>query len=189
MKGNDIKYRRPVPQQSLFFKLVALLARCQLRYLARNVTNIKPILIGFVVLEGIVAIGTIFLFPESGLAPGASTSLLQVAVICVAMGLICATMIGLDCVHPPAAATALMGAMGYLDSIPHIVGLLAAVFFLVLEAFVFNRILGGLPYPVWAPDPNVVNQYGALAGLPVEKSSIWSQFADKVFERRLGKEK
>ena len=82
-----------------------------------------------------------------------------------------------------------MGAMGYLDSIPHIVGLLAAVFFLVLEAFVFNRILGGLPYPVWAPDPNVVKQYGALAGLPVEKSSIWSQFADKVFERRLGKEK
>jgi len=243
MNDGKLNYKPPLPKHSLLFKIVGLLAKCQLRYLARNVNNIKPIMIGFVAVGGIVAIGTIataayltdfpllfpplgpsafilffipmgaaasprscimahyiaalsgvvslhlfmFIFPDANFLAGADTSWLRIGAICLAMGLICASMIGFNCVHPPAAATALMGAMGYLNSIPHVIGLLSAVLVLVIEAFIFNRLLGGLPYPSWAPDPKVLKDYGSLAGLPGAKSTVWAQFADKVFERRAGK--
>ena len=234
---------RPAPQTSFLFKVLALLTHCQLRYLTRNFKNVKAVIIAFVVVEGIVAIGTIaavarltnfpllfpplgpsafilfftpmaarasprncvlahtsgviagllslqlslFLFSQTGLVSGSGSNWAQILAICLAMGLICGFMIGFNCSHPPAAATALMGAMGYFNSVPHVIGILSAVLFLVIEAFVFNRILGGLPYPFWASDDKILNKYGALAGLPSSdsRSSIWSEFADKVFERRI----
>jgi len=231
------------PQTSFLYKAIALLAHCQLRYLTRNLKNVKGIIFTFVVVEGIVAIGTIaavasltdfpllfpplgpsafilfftpmaarasprscllahgsglvagllslhliaFLFPQTGLLSAGGSSWGQILAICLAMGMVSGVMVGFNCVHPPAAATALMGAMGYFNSVPHVIGILSAVLFLVIEAFIFNRILGGLPYPVWAPDEKVLNRYGALAGLPstTKKSTIWADFADKVFERRI----
>ncbi|MBW1716072.1 MAG: hypothetical protein JRJ77_09640, partial [Deltaproteobacteria bacterium] len=59
-----------------------------------------------------------------------------------------------------------------------------AVILLVLEAIFFNRIIGGLPYPIWRADPNVARNYGVLAGIPETETTFWQQLAAKIFQRR-----
>ena len=78
-----------------------------------------------------------------------------VFVIALSMGAICLMMIVFKCVHPPAAASALIAAMGYLQNIEQIVGFLLATILLVIEGVFFIKIVGGLPYPLWRADPQI----------------------------------
>jgi CBS-domain-containing membrane protein len=122
-------------------------------------------------------------FPAANLSDPSTMNWYRVAAIALAMGLIGGAMIGLRCVHPPAAASALIGAMGYLGNFTQIVGLPLAVVLLILEAYLFNRLLGGLPYPFWKADPRISRMYGSLAGIP-DDHTFWSQLTSKIFQRR-----
>ena len=55
---------------------------------------------------------------------------------------------------------------------------------LVLEAILFNRIIGGLPYPLWRVDPKVARNFGAMAGIPDSETTFWRQLAAKTLQRR-----
>ena len=108
----------------------------------------------------------------------------RVIVIAFSMGLICLTMIILNCVHPPAAASALIAAMGYLQNVEQTLGLIIAVILLVLEGVFFIKILGGLPYPLWRGDPQVAQNYGELAGIPETGINFWQDLAMRSYQRR-----
>jgi CBS-domain-containing membrane protein len=108
----------------------------------------------------------------------------RVIVIAFSMGVICLLMILLKCVHPPAAASALIAAMGYLQHIEQILGLIVAVILLVLEGILFIKLIGGLPYPLWRADPQVARNYGELAGIPASGINFWQQLAIKSYQRR-----
>ena len=104
--------------------------------------------------------------------------------IVLAMGGISVTMILLRCVHPPAAASALIAAMGYLENTTQIFGMLAAVILLVFEAYIFSRVLGGLPYPIWKADPKTARMYGVLAGTTPKEDETWSKRETRLFKTR-----
>jgi CBS-domain-containing membrane protein len=123
-------------------------------------------------------------FPDAAVHTTAGLNWAKVAAIALAMGLASSAMVMLGCIHPPAAATALIAAMGFLDNMVQVGGVLIAVIILVLEAVFFNRILGGLAYPLWRFDPNVINDHPALAGLPCHGQSPWQKIATKMFHRR-----
>lgn len=123
------------------------------------------------------------LFPGAGLLEPSLVSWPRILAIAGAMALCSAAMIGGRFHHPPAAATALIAAMGFLESWVQVVGLLVAVLLLVAEAFVLNRVVGGLPYPLWRSDPAVARRYGALAGLP-EEGGYWRAMASRLLEPR-----
>lgn len=232
--------KTPVPQQSPLFRIIALLTRLQLRYLARNIKNLKIVLVIFVFLEGVTALGIItivayltnlpllfpplgpsafiifyrpmsveasprncilshtmavlaglfslrllaLLFPNANLLDVEMMNWYRVAAIALAMGVASVMMIVMHSIHPPAAATALIAALGYFENLTQLIGIVLAVVFLVMEALIFNRLLGGLPYPIWRPDPKVLQEYGALAGLPATKTTFWGQLSDKIFQRR-----
>jgi CBS-domain-containing membrane protein len=108
----------------------------------------------------------------------------RVTVIAFSMGVICLLMILFKCVHPPAAASALIAAMGYLQNIEQILGLIVAVILLVLEGILFVKLIGGLPYPLWRADPQVARNYGELAGIPASGINFWQQLAMKSYQRR-----
>jgi CBS domain-containing membrane protein len=108
----------------------------------------------------------------------------RVLAIALSMGIIGIIMVSMKCVHPPAAATALIAAMGYLSNIEQILGLIGAVILLVFEAILFNRIIGGLPYPIWRADLTVARSYGVLAGIPETGTTFWQQLAAKTFQQR-----
>lgn len=127
-------------------------------------------------------VGTIY--PEANLSDPSVINLYRVMVIALSMGLVGVTMVIARCAHPPAAASTLIAAMGYLTDITKVLGLIGAVVLLVLNAFFFNRILGGLPYPVWRADPNVSRSYGLLAGIPDADTTFWQQLTAKIFQRR-----
>jgi CBS-domain-containing membrane protein len=229
-----------IPQQSFLFRSIALFTQVQLRFLARNIKNLKIVLIIFVFLEGITALGTItmiayltdlpllfpplgpsafilfyrpmsmeasprncilahmmallaglfsiglfaMVFPNAGLFDIEIMNWPRVGAIALAMGLISVMMIAIQSIHPPAAATALIAALGYFENPIQLLGIILAVILLVVEAFIFNRLLGGLPYPIWRSDPNILQNYGALAGLPGTSSTFWGQLEDKIFQRR-----
>lgn len=107
-----------------------------------------------------------------------------VFVIALSMGAICLMMIVFKCVHPPAAASALIAAMGYLQNIEQIAGFLLATILLVLEGVFFIKLVGGLPYPLWRADPQVARNYGELAGIPATGISFWQQLAMRSYQRR-----
>ena len=123
-------------------------------------------------------------FPHANITDPASMNWYRVVAIAMSMGLTGAGMILLRSVHPPAAASALIAAMGYLGNATQIVGLPAAVVLLVFEAFLFNRLLGGLPYPVWKADTRISRMYGMLAGIPDDRTTFWHQLTGTIFERR-----
>ena len=124
------------------------------------------------------------IFPSAGLLDFEIMNWYRVTAIALAMGLISIMMIVAKSTHPPAAASALIAAMGYLENPIQLLGIISAVVLLVLEAFLFNRLLGGLPYPVWRPDPRVSRDYGVLAGIQEVKTTFWGQLEDKMFQRR-----
>ncbi|MCK4305878.1 MAG: HPP family protein [Candidatus Eisenbacteria sp.] len=124
------------------------------------------------------------IFPEAGLLDDPSLNWPRIAALSLSMGLSSASMIALGCSHPPAAASALIVSMGYMSNMLQIVGLLLAVVLLVAHAFVFNRLLGGLPYPLWRSDPKSLQRFGALAGVSDQRSTYWGELATRIFDRR-----
>ena len=122
--------------------------------------------------------------PETDLFDPSVMNWYRVLVISLSMGITCVMMIIMRCEHPPAAGSALIAAMGYLGNAAQIVGLPVAVVLLVIEAFFFNRIIGGLPYPFWRADPKISRSSGVLAGIPEADTTFWQQLAAKIFQRR-----
>lgn len=59
-----------------------------------------------------------------------------------------ALMVLLDISHPPAGATTLIVSLGIISKLGQLVIIEVAVFLLVAQALVINR-LAGLPYPLW----------------------------------------
>ncbi len=107
----------------------------------------------------------------------------EVVVAC-SMGLACFLMVLCKCVHPPAAASALIASLGYLESPEHVLGIAAAVVLLLPEALFFNRVIGGLPYPVWQFDAKVARHFGEMAGIPANEITFWRQAAMQTFQSR-----
>jgi CBS-domain-containing membrane protein len=137
------------------------------------------------VVVGLGSLGLVgMIWPNGDLCGPSVMNWYRVVVIALSMGLIGVIMVTMRCVHPPAAASALIAAMGYLANAAQVLGLLAAVVLLVLEAFLFNRMIGGLPYPVWRADPTVSRSYGVLAGIPAVNTNFWQQLATKIFQHR-----
>jgi CBS-domain-containing membrane protein len=124
------------------------------------------------------------LFPEANLHGDDALNWPRIFALALTMGLVSLAMILLDCAHPPAAATALVAAMGYFDSLPQIAALPVAVLLLLAQALVFNRLLGGLPFPLWKFDPGAAKQYPDLAGLGDQQTPFWDRVTEEVFERR-----
>lgn len=232
--------RRPVPQQSFLFRLVAFFSRRQLSYLLCNSKHSRFLQLLFVFGAGATALGIIsilafmtslpLLFPQLGPSAfilfytpmseqasprnvllshllGVGTGLLSLwlcaqvfpdvlltdssvlnwqreIVVASSMGLTCLLMILFKCVHPPAAASALIASLGYLVSAEHVIGIAAAVILLLLAALFFNRIIGGLPYPLWRFDPKVSRHFGEMAGIPANEITFWRQTAMKTFQSR-----
>ncbi len=118
--------------------------------------------------------------PDSGTVTSGS-----IAVLSMAMGLSSLSMIWLECNHPPATATALIVAMGFITTLTQAIGFIIAVILLISMAILFNRILGGLPYSFWRHDPEVSSRYGTLAGITNRRQGYWEQLASKMFHSRL----
>lgn len=110
----------------------------------------------------------------------AELNLTRCLAILLAMGLVTLVMAGLKCVHPPAAATALITAMGCLAEPMQALGLCGATLLLVLEAALLNRLLGGLPYPLWRTDPSLARTFGALAGSTQVGGSYWRRMTSHL---------
>ena len=137
------------------------------------------------VAAGLLALWSIELAaPQANLSDPSVMNWYRVLAIALAMGLVSIAMIALRCVHPPAAASALIAAMGYLGNIVQVLGLPTAVVLLVFEALLFNRLLGGLPYPLWRSDPKISRMYGMLAGIPDAQGTFWQQLTGKIFQKR-----
>ena len=124
------------------------------------------------------------LFPEANLHGDDALNWPRIFALALAMGLTSLAMILLDCAHPPATATALVAAMGYFDGLLQVAALPLAVLLLLAQALVFNRLLGGLPFPLWSFDPKAARQYPDLAGLGDQQTPFWDRVAETVFERR-----
>ncbi|SMC16727.1 HPP family protein [Desulfacinum hydrothermale DSM 13146] len=108
------------------------------------------------------------------------------ASVVLSLGASVAVMLALDCVHPPAAASALIAAMGYVSNPAQIIGFICAVVLLTANAVFFNRVLGGLPYPLWRADPRLVRSYGVLAGIPSAGTGYWQELAATMITERRG---
>lgn len=229
-----------VPQQTLFFRVVAFFSRLQLWYLIRKIDNPHVLLVLFIFLAGAVALGTIsivayltrlpllfpqlgpsafilfhtpmsvtasprnvllshtlavasglfalwlvgWIYPQAGLSDPFALNWYRILVIALTMGVSGVIMVGVKCVHPPAAASALIAAMGFLNSMDQVLGVIGAMMLLVLEAILFNRIIGGLPYPLWRADPKIARNFGAMAGIPESETTFWRQLATKTLQRR-----
>lgn len=122
---------------------------------------------------------------SSGVPEAETVTRSSIAVLSLAMGLSSLLMIWLECNHPPATATALIVAMGSITTFTQVVGFLVAVVLLISLAFLFNRILGGLPYSCWRHDPEVASRYGTLAGITNVRQGYWGQLASKMFHSDL----
>jgi CBS-domain-containing membrane protein len=79
--------------------------------------------------------------------------------VAVALGFSAALMVWLDIPHAPAAATAMIVALGVIETSMHLLVFMVAVVLLIGQAHIVNR-LAGLPYPWWSPrkDSNVSDQ-------------------------------
>lgn len=113
-----------------------------------------------------------------------ATSWPHVAAIATAMALSSVLMICFRCAHPPAAATATIAAMGFFGEAHQLIGLAAALILVILEAFLFIRLLGGLPYPFWRSEPQVAARFGSLAGIPDAGAGSWQRLSTQLFRRR-----
>lgn len=125
-------------------------------------------------------LGMFFFSPHGVVNPGV-VSAASIGVLSLAMGLSSLVMIWLECNHPPATATALIVAMGYITSFVQVLGFIVAVILLITLAFFFNRVLGGLPYSYWRHDPDVSSHYGTLAGISNYRQGYWQQLSAKMF--------
>jgi CBS domain-containing membrane protein len=85
-----------------------------------------------------------------GLPLGVQAGVLGPKVLAAALSLSAtgALMVLLEVSHPPAGATTLIVSLGILSTPRDLVIIEVAVFLLVVQAWVINR-LAGLPYPLW----------------------------------------
>ena len=125
-----------------------------------------------------------WIYPAAGLSDPFILNWYRILVIALTMGISGVIMVVVKCIHPPAAASALIAAMGFLSSTEQVMGVLGAMILLVLEAIVFNRFLGGLPYPLWRANLTVARNFGALAGIPDSENTFWRQRVTKTFQQR-----
>lgn len=105
-------------------------------------------------------------------------------VVACSVGLVCLLMAVAKCVHAPAVASALIAALGFFESPLHLFGILAAVVLLLLAALFFNRVIGGLPYPLWRFNARVARNFGEMAGIPANEITFWRQASMKTFQQR-----
>lgn len=137
------------------------------------------------VLSGLFSLWIVgVIFPETGLFDSAVMNWYRILAIALTMGLIGILMVITKSVHPPAAASALIAAMGYLEHVAQVLGIIGAVVLLVFEAILFNRIIGGLPYPLWRTDVKQARIFGEMAGIPEIEGNFWRQLAMKTVHRR-----
>jgi CBS-domain-containing membrane protein len=123
------------------------------------------------------------LFPESNILNAWVMCWPRVGANAMAMALAFAGMILLKCPHAPAAVTALIASTGYIVKTHQVLGFMGAVFFLVLEAFILLRLMGGIPYPLWNYDPSVAEDYKELADVK-EGKTFWQRYSSQTFLRR-----
>ncbi len=124
------------------------------------------------------------IFPNSEIMDPSVVNWARITAVALAMGFCSASMIAFRCVHPPAAATSLIAAMGYFVNMLQILGFVAAVILLVSEAIVLIRLLGGIPYPLWQYDREISKHYRELAGLSGGRSGSWGQLSARFFQHR-----
>ncbi|MEJ1296721.1 MAG: HPP family protein [Candidatus Sedimenticola sp. (ex Thyasira tokunagai)] len=124
------------------------------------------------------------LFPDAALSPGDSLNWARIATLSLAMGVASLGMILFHCEHPPAAATTLIAAMGFIDSHTQVFGYLVAVLLLILQAIIFNRMMGGLPFPLWNFSPEAARQYPDLAGLSDREITSRDKIQERIFRRQ-----
>lgn len=137
------------------------------------------------VLSGLCALNLMtMLMPAADLLDPTVMNWGRVATIALAMGLVSGLMTVLEVAHPPAAASAIIAAMGYLGHPSQSAGLVGAAILLALGAFLMNRVLGGLPYPRWRADPAIARSFGVLAGLPGCRGNHWQEMALRILHRR-----
>lgn len=74
----------------------------------------------------------------------------RVGAAALSLGLTAGVMVWLKVPHPPAGATTLIVSLGILKTPWQLAVLMVAVFLLVVQAFVINR-LAGIAYPIWSP--------------------------------------
>jgi len=136
--------------------------------------------------SGFAALGLMqWVFPEAQLFSSTHLGLPRILATALAMALVSTGMILARAAHPPAAATALIVATGFLSEPVQVIGLLGAVILLIAEAVFFVRFQAGLPYPLWRADPELSRRYGSLAGLPSEGGGFWKQMlAARVYSKR-----
>lgn len=93
------------------------------------------------VVFGLTAAGPAF---QHGVTPA------RVGAAALSLGLTSGVMVWAKVPHPPAGATTLIISLGILTTPLKLAVLMFAVFLLVVQGFVINR-LAGIDYPVWAP--------------------------------------
>lgn len=77
----------------------------------------------------------------------------RIGAAALSLGLTSGLMVMLKAPHPPAGATTLIISLGILSEPWQLVVLMIAVLLLTTQAIVINR-LAGLPYPLWAANPD-----------------------------------
>lgn len=77
----------------------------------------------------------------------------RVGAAALSLGLTSGVMVWARVPHPPAGATTLIVSLGILHEPWQLAVLMLAVFLLVLQGLVINR-LAGIPYPIWGPAPD-----------------------------------
>lgn len=94
----------------------------------------------------------IFGLTEAPPALATSVTWDRVGAAALSLGLTAGVMVWAKVPHPPAGATTLIVSLGILKAPWQLAVLMLAVLFLVVQAFVINR-LAGIEYPLWSPRP------------------------------------
>lgn len=87
-------------------------------------------------------------FAVTGVGPHVGISWPEILAAALSLSTTGALMVLLDVSHPPAGATTLIISLGIISKPRDLVIIEVAVFLLVAQALVINR-LAGLPYPLW----------------------------------------
>jgi CBS domain-containing membrane protein len=106
---------------------------------------------------GLVCGYAAFVFTGAGAQPfGTHQGIFWPRILAAALSLSVtgALMVLLDVSHPPAGATTLIVSLGIISKAQELVIIEVAVFVLVAQALVINR-LAGLPYPLWNTEASI----------------------------------
>lgn len=123
------------------------------------------------------------IWPQSALLDPTTMNWHRILVIGVSTAALAVLMVVFRCVHPPAAATAMIAALGYIISPLQILGLMGAVILLVLEAFFFIRILGGVPYPLWKSDSSLMRSHRILSEGVETRGGFWEEAVAQIYRK------